>query len=215
MRTVGITGHRAITQEPGELRRFARLSVARMVVEAMASEIITGMAMGWDLTVAEACIDLRVPFVAAVPFIRQPEHWKAHDRARWERCLLKAHHVNISSTLPGRTAYHDRNRWIVDQSEQLWALYDQRPAEPVTVSCMPGVSGVRWCRSGATGSSSDRRPPVRNSIYLKNRSALGSAMGLALAASANRQPPETAGVPSRLGGREPRNQSSRAPADRA
>lgn len=58
---------------------------------------------------------------------------------------------------------------------------------------------------------------MRRFIHVENRSALGSAMGLALAAvQANRQPPETAGFPRRQGGREPRTQTvSRQPSDRA
>lgn len=49
------------------------------------------------------------------------------------------------------------------------------------------------------------------------RSALGSAMGLALNAVASRQPPEHTGINQRFqGGREPRTQSpSRGPSDRA
>lgn len=127
MSTVGITGHRKIVQEPGELQQFARLSVARMVVEAHASEIITGMALGWDLAVAEACIDLRVPFIAAVPFMKQPSLWAKEDQARWERCLLAAYHVDIGSTIPGTKALLDRNRWIVDQCDELWPFYDGSP----------------------------------------------------------------------------------------
>lgn len=118
----GVTGHRDVLQEPGELQQFARLSVARMVC-AGASEIITGMALGWDLAVAEACMDLRVRFIAAVPFMRQPERWRPEDRARWERCLLAAYHVDVGSTVPGTKALHDRNRWIVDQCEELWAFH--------------------------------------------------------------------------------------------
>ena len=121
----GVTGHRDVEQEPGELHRFARLSVARMVCDG-ASTVITGMARGWDLAVAQACVDLRVPFWAAVPFWRQAEHWKAVDKALWHALIVKCQHCEVGSTLAINESYWNRNRWIVDQSEQLWSFYDGR-----------------------------------------------------------------------------------------
>lgn len=123
----GVTGHRGVAQRPGELQQFARLSVAEMIC-AGASEIITGMALGWDLAVAEACVDLRVRFIAAVPFMVQADRWSPADRERWRRCITAAHHVDIGATTPRSKgeavkALYARNHWIVNQCEELWAFY--------------------------------------------------------------------------------------------
>lgn len=54
---------------------------------------------------------------------------------------------------------------------------------------------------------------MRNFIHLDRRSALGSAMGLALNAQASRQPHETTGVSIRRNsGREPRTLGMKPPA---
>lgn len=123
----GVTGHRDVDQKPGELDRFARLSVARMVC-AGASTIITGMARGWDLAVAQACVDLRVPFWAAVPYWRQPEHWRPADKALWHALIPKAEHCEVTGTLATTEALHKRSYWIVDNCAKLWTLCDGTPS---------------------------------------------------------------------------------------
>lgn len=124
---VGVTGHRDVEQEPGELLAFARLSVALMV-ERGASEIITGMAQGWDLTVARAAFDLGVPYVAAVPFPGQPDRWKEVEQIEWAWAVKRAARVVTVGRLPLNVSYIKRDRWIVDQCEELWALDSGRPS---------------------------------------------------------------------------------------
>ena len=126
MTTHGVTGHRFVEQQPGELDQFARLSVARMLTDG-ATEIISGMAMGWDLAVAEACIDLGVPFIAALPFPGQESLWPASEQERYRAALGRAAVVQYIGRMPLNALYHRRDRWIVDQSVKLWALCDGRP----------------------------------------------------------------------------------------
>ncbi len=123
---VGTTGHRVVLQEPGELLRFARLSVARMVLDG-ATEIITGMALGWDLAVAEAADQHGIPFCAAVPYPQQADRWPAADRARWERLLGRAARIDVGGQLPLTHLLHKRNHWIVGQCEELWAFWNGSP----------------------------------------------------------------------------------------
>jgi len=122
----GVTGHRDVEQKPGELDRFARLSVARMVCKAPDPLVITGMARGWDLAVAQACVDLKVPFWAAVPFWGQTKTWRESDKARWMSLIDRAQHVEVAGTLEMTDLYHKRDRWIVEQCNELWALNSGR-----------------------------------------------------------------------------------------
>jgi len=121
----GVTGHRDLDQQPGELRWFARLLVTAMVQRGC-TEIITGMARGFDLAIAQACADSGVPFIAAIPFIQQPLNWEQADRTDWERLTREAKEVYLAGPYPQNTFYFARNKWIVDHSEQLWSLYDGR-----------------------------------------------------------------------------------------
>lgn len=124
---VGVTGHRDVEQEPGELLAFARLSVALMQQRGV-TEIITGMARGWDLAVARAAFDLDVPYCAALPFAGQPDNWPSHDRIEWAHAVDRASRVTVAGPLPLNAFYIKRDRWIVDQCHELWALDSGRPS---------------------------------------------------------------------------------------
>lgn len=119
---VGVTGHRDVEQEPGELLTFARLSVALMV-ERGCSEIITGMARGWDLKVARAAFDLGVPYCAAIPFPGQPDLWAKSDQEEWAWAVSRASRQIVAGSAPLDVFYERRNRWIVDHCAELRALH--------------------------------------------------------------------------------------------
>lgn len=118
---IGVTGHRDAGQKPGELEQFARLFVAR-AIRAGVSEIITGMALGWDLAVAEAADWAGVPFLAAIPFDAQALRWSLEDKERYYAACNLASRTIFVSRIPGTAAYVKRDRWIVDHCEELWAL---------------------------------------------------------------------------------------------
>lgn len=123
---VGVTGHRDVEQEPGELLAFARLSVAKMV-ERGCSEIITGMARGWDLAVARAAYDLNVPYCAAIPFPGQPDRWPEADQTEWAWAVRRASRQVVVGGVPLDVFYLHRNHWIVNNCHELWSLWDGRP----------------------------------------------------------------------------------------
>lgn len=123
MIVLGVTGHRGVEQKPGELLRFARLFIDL----AAADHVITGMAQGWDLAVAYACFAAGVPYTAAIPHTHQPDGWPAPDREVWLLCVNGATRVNIGSAIYEPGVYSDRNRWIVDNSDEIASLYDGRP----------------------------------------------------------------------------------------
>lgn len=115
---VGVTGHRDVEQEPGELLEFARLFVAL----SGADKMISGMAWGWDLTVAQACVDLGVPFIAACPFPQQASRWPEDVRAQWWRLMGAAESVNMTLSHYDQVAFTRRNKWIVNHSDEIGAL---------------------------------------------------------------------------------------------
>lgn len=122
-----VTGHRDVLQEAGELERFARLSVDRMV-QAGATRIITGMARGWDLEIARACWAKKIPFLAAIPFVGQEEGWPAAEQAEYRRILSYTmdpkfgNHFILFGRMRINRYYIVRDEWMVDNSVELWAL---------------------------------------------------------------------------------------------
>lgn len=98
-------------------------------------KVLTGMAKGWDTAVALACRDMCIPFVACVPFPNQDEFWSPYDQKRYQKLLTQAADVVFTSTelFPRGSnqltpLYLARNRYLVDNSDMLLALYDGRPA---------------------------------------------------------------------------------------
>lgn len=124
---IAATGHR-----PDKLGGYSdrvhedltRLAVAALAEAAM-WPVISGMALGWDMAVAEAAARIGLPFTAAVPFLGQESRWPAESRARYRRLLKKAETVTI--VCEGGYAgwkMQRRNEWMVDNAQTILALWN-------------------------------------------------------------------------------------------
>lgn len=132
---VAATGHR-----PDKLggydpaSRLALVGFARFGLGAIApTKVISGVALGWDQAVAQAAIDLGIPFVAAVPHATQHWRWPGESKRRYLDLLNKAAEVVNVWELPGyqteeiEDSYRARNRWMVDNAELILACWDGSP----------------------------------------------------------------------------------------
>lgn len=88
------------------------------------SLVITGMALGWDVALAEASDRLGVPYIAAVPFPSQAVAWPDQDRRRYETILNRAEEVFVISDFMSIRAYEIRNRWMIDRADMVLAYWD-------------------------------------------------------------------------------------------
>ena len=117
----GVTGHRNAGQKPGELEDFARLIVSRMI-DTGCTQVANGMAMGWDMAVAAACVEAKLPFIALLPFPGQQARWGEKDATLYPKLLAEARTVWYAGKLRLNENYHKRDRLIVETCSQLWAL---------------------------------------------------------------------------------------------
>ncbi len=121
-----VTGHRppklgGYADEARELLlRFAVLELENFEPQ----EVITGMALGWDQAIAEACVELGIPFTAAVPFRGQPRKWPAESQRRYGLLLNAAKCVRVISTVAAASSFQRRNIWMVRNSDSVLALWD-------------------------------------------------------------------------------------------
>lgn len=123
---IAVTGHR-----PQKLGGFSeqvfQLLVAfatRMLNAYKPTEVITGMALGWDQAVAMACVQMHIPFTAAIPCVEQERKWiSGKERYYW--LLQQAYHKVLVTDAP-YTAYlmQVRNEWMVNECDVLVALWD-------------------------------------------------------------------------------------------
>ncbi|MBR0876925.1 DUF1273 family protein [Bradyrhizobium liaoningense] len=118
-----------------DVRKRLRTVARNYLGLSLASEVVSGMALGWDQAFAEAAIQLGIPFVAAVPFEGQDAAWPAPSRAHYGVLLSRAARVVIVSEGGySPLAMHRRNEWMVDYSHRVCALWDG--SNGGTASCL-------------------------------------------------------------------------------
>lgn len=126
MKTFSFTGHRPDKLGGyGEtnrkiLKEFAKYKLS----ELNPDHCISGMALGWDTAVALACVDLSIPWTAAIPFPEQYRVWNHDDQKAWHwltRLATKVVYVTNSYSVEN---LQKRNEWMVDHSDYLVALHD-------------------------------------------------------------------------------------------
>ena len=98
--------------------------------------VITGMALGWDQAVAQACINLKIPFLAYCPCKEQDRKWFPESREMYRYLIPFAKEVfyAVPGTYPGAWCMQVRNEMMVDDSDYLAALYDGSPGG--TANCV-------------------------------------------------------------------------------
>jgi len=104
------------------LCNFAVLQLRKLVP----TKVITGMALGWDTAIADSCVKLDIPFIAAIPFANQERMWPLHSQIIYTNLLQKSEKVEIIDKNPyfSLEKMHQRNEWMVNQSDMLLALWN-------------------------------------------------------------------------------------------
>jgi len=88
-----------------------------------------GMALGADCYFCEAVISLRdsrpdVTLEAVIPCEEQAAHWRERDRQRYFRLVAQCDQETLLQRHYDRGCMLRRNRYMVDRSERLIAVYD-------------------------------------------------------------------------------------------
>ncbi len=86
---------------------------------------ISGMALGFDQDLAMVCVEMRIPFIAAIPFEGQEYNWPSPSQAFYRELLSHAYCVYVVT--PGGYSAHKmqrRNEWMVDNCDILIACWD-------------------------------------------------------------------------------------------
>jgi uncharacterized phage-like protein YoqJ len=102
--------------------------------------VLSGMALGWDTAIAQAAITLDIPLIAAVPFDGQEDVWKESDQAMYHHLLSRAADVITIADVFSPTAFEQRNRWLVENSEHLIAFWSGRGGG--TANCLRYADSV-------------------------------------------------------------------------
>jgi uncharacterized phage-like protein YoqJ len=120
MITVAVTGHR-----PERLSNIKDLEedFKKFLIENEVYRVYQGMCEGFDLLAADVSKELGIPYVACRP-------WMTHmsgPSEKYSQVLKDAqevHHINMSMMFPGAHVYHDRNHYMVDHTDVVYAAWD-------------------------------------------------------------------------------------------
>lgn len=116
--------------------------IKKALLELKVTKAISGMALGVDQYAANVCVQLGIPFVAAVPFIGQEKMWPAQSQKLYNSLLKKASEVVIVSEggySPAKMQV--RNEWMVDNSDQVIAVWDGTPGG--TANCVAYAKKIK------------------------------------------------------------------------
>ncbi len=121
---IGFTGHRKFA---GDVKQLTEV-IKTILKKNSPTKCITGMALGFDTIAAEICIDLEIPFVAAVPFEGQDNVFPQESKDKYKEILSKAKLVKlVSEGGYSIEKFQLRNEYIVDNCDLLVACYDGTP----------------------------------------------------------------------------------------
>lgn len=116
---VMVTGHRPNKLGGYDENNPIRVALKDVMRERLAAlspeEAMCGMALGIDQDFGWLCVELGVPFIAAVPFEGQETTWPAASQKRYHELLAHAKEVVYVSD-PGYSneKMHDRNHYMVN-----------------------------------------------------------------------------------------------------
>lgn len=126
---VAFTGHRPNKlggyDEPNPVRDQIRAALRELLAELHPAKAISGMALGVDQWAAEMCIELEIPFIAAVPFDGQEDRWPPWSREKYAKLLKEScEMVKVCSAGYAPEKMQKRNEWMVDHCDVLIAVWD-------------------------------------------------------------------------------------------
>lgn len=115
-----------------------------LAMEHRISEVVSGMALGFDQALARVAIDLGIPVVAAIPFQGQERKWPADAQAYYRKLLERCKFAKLvceGDYAPQKM--QARNEWMVDYSHRVVALWNGDPTGG-TYNCVQYAKGL--CR---------------------------------------------------------------------
>ncbi|APW79708.1 GTP-binding domain [Pectobacterium phage PP99] len=124
---LSVTGHRPNKLGGYSIEAYSKLLVLAtdQLSQLMPEKVLTGMALGWDTAIAEACFNLGIPFIACIPFRGQEKLWPQQSQDKYDNLVSNAAEVVIvSSGGYSASKMNKRNRYMVDNSDKVLALWD-------------------------------------------------------------------------------------------
>jgi len=127
-KVVAVAGHRPnhLGGYSNDVHKLLVKTAKRALKKVKPDVIITGMTLGWGQAVAEACIKLNIPFIAAIPNKDFGKSWSESFVARYLDLLSRAKYVYLAYSKPySFFTIANRNMWMVDNANKLLACWNE------------------------------------------------------------------------------------------
>ncbi len=121
------TGHR-----PNKLGGYSNDALNKLIVLVMEylatnniTKVISGMALGWDMAIAIAALQLNLPLECAIPFKGQESVWSEDSKKLYHYVLEKAEKVTyVSDEGYSNWKMQKRNEYMVNNCDIVLAMWD-------------------------------------------------------------------------------------------
>ena len=139
--TCCFTGHRPqnLHQPESDIREGLEKAVMKAYDDGF-RYFITGMAMGVDIWAGETVLKLReehpdICLIAAIPYPGQDRNFPHEWKLSYAKLLSECDQAEIISDRYQKGAFHSRDRWMVDHSSMIIAVYNGEPGgTAITIS---------------------------------------------------------------------------------
>jgi uncharacterized phage-like protein YoqJ len=136
---IGCTGHRKFSHD----QKLILSATKEMLQKFAPTEVISGMALGYDQLVVDACLELKIPFVAAVPCKGQERLWSPAQQEQYRKYLeLASRVVMVDDGDYAPWKMQKRNQWIVNNSS-LMITYWNGDKTGGTANCLRYAKQVK------------------------------------------------------------------------
>lgn len=126
---IAVTGHRPDKlggyNTPNPLYDIVVKGLVDAFTEFKPDYVISGMALGVDQWTAEVCINMQIPFIAALPFRDSEKKWPPKSQAKFHWLLSQAYQKYVicdGGFEPWKM--QKRNEWMVDSCHKVVAVWN-------------------------------------------------------------------------------------------
>ena len=129
-----VTGHQppALGGFGTETDRRLLALASTWIERANPGEVVSGMAPGWDMSVAEAAVRAGVPLVAALAWPGQGGNWPDDGIEQIRRLLSGASLVHVAFERRSPDMWTLRDQWVMARCERVVALWSGAPGGAAT-----------------------------------------------------------------------------------
>ncbi len=126
---VAFTGHRPDKIGGYKLPNPTYIKVCQKIEsilkELKPEKVISGMALGVDQWAAFIALKLKIPFIAAVPFLNQESKWPSSSQETYNKLIkLASETIIVSDGEYSAVKMQIRNEWMIDHCDQVIAVWD-------------------------------------------------------------------------------------------